>query len=163
MNKGLHKLYEADEDEEITQVRQRPAKVVSLRNKIYLVVTDCPEQTIQEFDIDPQGRLLDEVTGSPSDWSFASAGRIGNWNRSSGITSGIDEEVALEDERASKYFTCDFGKAIVRYVEVLEEARNPKEAVDEIRSDDSVPVDTSDIDQLSKDLGLTDEEREFFS
>lgn len=134
------------EDDEITQVREKPAEVVALRNRIYLVVTDQPEQSIQEFDIDGQGRLLDEVSATPSNWSF--------------------EEIQLEDESDHKYFTYDFGKAVIRYMEVLEASRDseeaPKEEPEEIKFDDS-NVDVSDIDQLARDLGLTDGEKNFFN
>ena len=40
-------------DEEITQVRRRPAEVTALRKQVYLVVSDRPEDGIREFEIDP--------------------------------------------------------------------------------------------------------------
>ena len=152
MNESLHKI---PDNEECSYVGTSPAEVVSLRNKIYLVVTDCPEEHIQEFDIDKRGRLIREVNGATSDWRFESANRIGNWDRPSGINLGRDEEVTLEDEGASKFFTYDFGKAIVRYVEVLNQSRGiSQNEVKNAEPVESGEVDTSDIDELAKSLGL---------
>ncbi len=137
--------------------------VVSLRKRIYLVVADSSEQDIQEFDIDRQGQLFNELDGTPSDWSFESANRIGNWDRASGITAGRDEEVTLEDARADKFFTYDFGKALVRHVEVLNQSREVSQDESEASEPvESGKVDTSDIDELAKDLGLNDAEKDFF-
>lgn len=162
MNESLYNAYESFEDEEITQVREKPAEVISLRDKIYLVVTNDPEQSIQEYDIDAHGRLIEEISGKTSDWRFESATRIGNWERPFDDISEPLEDIALEDEKADKYFTYDFGKAVVRYIEILEEDRHPRQAAEEIKFDESIPVDTSDIDQLARDLGLADEESSFF-
>lgn len=47
MNEVVPNIFD---DEEITEVRRRPAEVVALRKAIYLVVSDCPDAGIQEID-----------------------------------------------------------------------------------------------------------------
>jgi len=162
MNEPIYNNYETFDDKEITQVREKSAEVVSLRNRIYLVVVNDSEQHIQEYDIDAHGRLIEDVSGKASDWRFESADRIGNWERPSNDVSEPLEDVDLEDEKADKYFTYDFGKAMLRHIEVLEAERTARKAVEEIKFDDSA-VDVSDIDQLARDLGLSDEESTFFA
>ncbi len=162
MNEPIYNNYEIFDDKEITQVREKSAEVVSLRNRIYLVVVNDSEQHIQEYDIDAHGRLIEDVSGKASDWRFESADRIGNWERPSNDVSEPLEDVDLEVEKADKYFTYDFGKAMLRHIEVLEAERTARKAVEEIKFDDSA-VDVSDIDQLARDLGLSDEESTFFA